>query len=84
MCHLFMKRHEGHHSGVDLKACFSLQGNCRVMRVKDGTANTSMQKSAMDFIQARLYGPGTQRTTSKETQHASVQVFNGTLHPETH
>ncbi|GAA6108382.1 nucleolar protein 7 [Tachysurus ichikawai] len=44
----------------------SLQGNCRVMRVKDGTANTSMQKSAMDFIQARLYGPGTQRTTNAE------------------
>ncbi|XP_060729963.1 nucleolar protein 7 isoform X2 [Tachysurus vachellii] len=63
-----------------------LQGNCRVMRVKDGTANTSMQKSAMDFIQARLYGPGTQRTTNAELlslekkrglgQGAAVQFVN--------
>ncbi|KAG7329918.1 hypothetical protein KOW79_006140 [Hemibagrus wyckioides] len=63
-----------------------LQGNCRVMRVKDGSGNTSMQKSAMDFIQARLYGSGTQRTTNAELlslekkrglhQGAAVQFTN--------
>ncbi|KAI5627911.1 nucleolar protein 7 [Silurus asotus] len=43
-----------------------LQGNCKVMRVKDSSADTSMQKSAMDFIKERLYGPGSQRTTNAE------------------
>ncbi|KAK3545882.1 hypothetical protein QTP70_016608, partial [Hemibagrus guttatus] len=63
-----------------------LQGNCRVMRAKDGSGNTSMQKSAMDFIEARLYGSGTQRTTNAEllslekkrgfNQGAAVQFTN--------
>ncbi|TSK82127.1 Nucleolar protein 7 [Bagarius yarrelli] len=48
----------------------SLQGNCKVMQVKDESANTSMQKTAMDFIQTRLYGPGNPRTSSKEKQQA--------------
>ncbi|MCJ8731802.1 hypothetical protein PDJAM_G00203660 [Pangasius djambal] len=68
------------------KVSKSLQGNCRVMRLKEGSANTSMQKSAMDFIQARLYGPGSQRTTNAEllslqkkrglNQGAAVQFAN--------
>ncbi|KAG9273980.1 nucleolar protein 7 [Astyanax mexicanus] len=48
------------------KASRSLQGNCSVMRLKDESADSSMQQSAMDFIQARLYGSGTLRTTNAE------------------
>ncbi|XP_053484097.1 nucleolar protein 7 [Ictalurus furcatus] len=48
------------------KVSKSLQDNCKVVRVKDRSANTSMQKSAMAFIQARLYGPGSRRTTNAE------------------
>ncbi|XP_017327813.1 nucleolar protein 7 [Ictalurus punctatus] len=48
------------------KVSKSLQDSCKVVRVKDRSANTSMQKSAMAFIQARLYGPGSRRTTNAE------------------
>ncbi|KAF5904082.1 nucleolar protein 7, partial [Clarias magur] len=68
------------------KVSKTLQGKCKVMRVKDGAADTTMQKSAIDFIQARLYGPGSQRTTNAELlslqrkrgpdQGAAVQFVN--------
>lgn len=44
----------------------SLKGNYSVMRVKDRPSTSSQQKAAMDFIQSRLYGPGSQRTTTNE------------------
>ncbi|XP_066537692.1 U3 small nucleolar RNA-associated protein NOL7 [Hoplias malabaricus] len=44
----------------------SLQGNCNVMRVKDESSDASLQQTAMDFVQSRLYGPGTKRTTNAE------------------
>ncbi|KAF4089682.1 hypothetical protein AMELA_G00069240 [Ameiurus melas] len=48
------------------KVSKSLQDDSKVMRMKDWSANTSVQKSAMAFIQARLYGPGSRRTTNAE------------------
>lgn len=42
--------------------------------MKDETAAKSLQQSAMDFIQSRLYGPGTKRTTSKIT-HCVIQTI---------
>ncbi|XP_051989893.1 nucleolar protein 7-like [Xyrauchen texanus] len=42
----------------------SLQDSYSVVRLKDGSAAKTMQQSAMDFIQSRLYGPGTKRTTN--------------------
>ncbi|XP_062849920.1 nucleolar protein 7 [Trichomycterus rosablanca] len=63
-----------------------LQANCSVMRLKDDSTDTSLQKSAMDFIQSRLYGSGSQRTTNAEflslekkrglNQGAAVQFVN--------
>uniref|UniRef100_A0A8C8GDK3 U3 small nucleolar RNA-associated protein NOL7 C-terminal domain-containing protein n=1 Tax=Oncorhynchus tshawytscha TaxID=74940 RepID=A0A8C8GDK3_ONCTS len=47
-------------------SCFSLKGNYSVMRVADQSSSNSQQQTAMDFIQARLYGPGSQRTTNNE------------------
>ncbi|XP_048018666.1 nucleolar protein 7 isoform X1 [Megalobrama amblycephala] len=44
----------------------SLPDSYSVKRVKDETAAKSLQQSAMDFIQSRLYGPGTKRTTNAE------------------
>nr|XP_046178093.1 nucleolar protein 7 [Oncorhynchus gorbuscha] len=44
----------------------SLKGNYSVMRVADQSSTNSQQQTAMDFIQARLYGPGSQRTTNNE------------------
>ncbi|XP_072544251.1 uncharacterized protein nol7 [Salminus brasiliensis] len=68
------------------KVSRNLQGNCSVIRLKDESADASVQQSAMDFIQARLYGPGTQRTTNAQLlslekkrgvkQGAAVQFVN--------
>ncbi|ROL44581.1 Nucleolar protein 7 [Anabarilius grahami] len=44
----------------------SLPDSYSVKRVKDETADKSLQQRAMDFIQSRLYGPGTKRTTNAE------------------
>ncbi|XP_041697402.1 nucleolar protein 7 [Coregonus clupeaformis] len=44
----------------------SLKGNYSIMRVADQSSANSQQQTAMDFIQARLYGPGSQRTTSNQ------------------
>ncbi|XP_055723565.1 nucleolar protein 7 [Salvelinus fontinalis] len=44
----------------------SLKGNYMVMRVADQSSNNSQQQTAKDFIQARLYGPGSRRTTNNE------------------
>uniref|UniRef100_A0A674C5V2 Nucleolar protein 7 n=1 Tax=Salmo trutta TaxID=8032 RepID=A0A674C5V2_SALTR len=49
-------------------SCFSLKGNYSVMRMADQSSTNSQQQTAMDFIQARLYGPGSRRTTSMNTQ----------------
>ncbi|KAI5104047.1 nucleolar protein 7 [Silurus meridionalis] len=57
-----------------------LQGNCKVMRVKDSSADTSMQKSAMDFIKERLYGPGSQRTTRAEQKAKAVKCNERFIH----
>ncbi|XP_076828958.1 U3 small nucleolar RNA-associated protein NOL7 [Brachyhypopomus gauderio] len=66
----------------------SLQGNSSVTRLKDGVPTPSLQQSAKDFVHARLYGPGTQRTTNAEVlslekkrgvnQGAAVQFVNKT------
>uniref|UniRef100_A0A672PS06 Nucleolar protein 7 n=1 Tax=Sinocyclocheilus grahami TaxID=75366 RepID=A0A672PS06_SINGR len=45
---------------------FSLPDSYTVMRIKDESAAKSLQQKAMDFIQSRLYGPGTKRTTNAE------------------
>ncbi|KAK1787175.1 hypothetical protein P4O66_017041 [Electrophorus voltai] len=70
----------------------SLQGNCSVMWVKDRSTAYSLQQSAMDFVHARLYGPGTQRTTNAQVlslerkrglnQGAAVQFVNKKLGAE--
>ncbi|XP_067309684.1 U3 small nucleolar RNA-associated protein NOL7 [Pseudorasbora parva] len=44
----------------------SLPVSYSVKRVKDESAAESLQQSAMDFIQSRLYGPHTKRTTNAE------------------
>ncbi|XP_013994590.1 nucleolar protein 7 [Salmo salar] len=44
----------------------SLKGNYSVMRMADQSSTNSQQQTAMDFIQARLYGPGSRRTTNNE------------------
>lgn len=53
--------------------CFlsvSLNGNYTVATLKDEQASASyQQQAAKDFIQSRLYGPGSCRTTSKK-QHS--------------
>ncbi|XP_010891130.1 nucleolar protein 7 [Esox lucius] len=43
-----------------------LKGNYSVMRVATQSATKSQQQTAMDFIQSRLYGPGSQRTTTNQ------------------
>uniref|UniRef100_A0A673KYH8 Nucleolar protein 7 n=1 Tax=Sinocyclocheilus rhinocerous TaxID=307959 RepID=A0A673KYH8_9TELE len=44
-----------------------LNGNHLLLtRIKDESAAKSLQQKAMDFIQSRLYGPGTKRTTNAE------------------
>uniref|UniRef100_A0AAY4B5V9 U3 small nucleolar RNA-associated protein NOL7 C-terminal domain-containing protein n=1 Tax=Denticeps clupeoides TaxID=299321 RepID=A0AAY4B5V9_9TELE len=63
-----------------------LQANCSVMRAKDQDEAASRQQAAVDFIQARLYGPGSRRMTnnqllsikSKRAVHkgAAVQFMN--------
>uniref|UniRef100_A0A8C2C7A4 Nucleolar protein 7 n=1 Tax=Cyprinus carpio TaxID=7962 RepID=A0A8C2C7A4_CYPCA len=45
---------------------FSLPDSYRVTRIKDESAAKSLQQKAVDFIQSRLYGPGTIRTTNAE------------------
>jgi len=51
---------------INGKTCdFSLPDSYSVKRVKDESAAKSLQQSAIDFIQSRLYGPGTKRTSSK-------------------
>lgn len=44
----------------------SLQDSYSVMRLKDDSSARSLQWRATDFIQSRLYGPGTKRTTNSE------------------
>ncbi|RXN05793.1 nucleolar 7 [Labeo rohita] len=44
----------------------SLPDSYKVTRIKDDSAANSLQQKAMDFIQSRLYGPGTKRTTNTE------------------
>ncbi|CAJ1072959.1 hypothetical protein PFLUV_G00129020 [Xyrichtys novacula] len=44
----------------------NLKGNYTVMTVKDQTLKTCQQRAAEDFIQSRLYGPGSCRTTNNE------------------
>uniref|UniRef100_A0A9J8A919 Nucleolar protein 7 n=1 Tax=Cyprinus carpio carpio TaxID=630221 RepID=A0A9J8A919_CYPCA len=44
----------------------SLPDSYRVTRIKDESAAKSLQQKAVDFIQSRLYGPGTIRTTNAE------------------
>uniref|UniRef100_A0A673L7Q4 Nucleolar protein 7 n=1 Tax=Sinocyclocheilus rhinocerous TaxID=307959 RepID=A0A673L7Q4_9TELE len=61
----------------------------RVMRIKDESAAKSLQQRAMDFVQSRLYGSGTKRTTNAEllslkkkrgpSQGAAVEFANKKL-----
>ncbi|KAA0719317.1 hypothetical protein E1301_Tti006593 [Triplophysa tibetana] len=44
----------------------SLQDSYSVMRLKDNSSARSLQQRASDFIQSRLYGPGTRRTTNSD------------------
>ncbi|KAK2900879.1 hypothetical protein QQF64_015064 [Cirrhinus molitorella] len=44
----------------------SLPDSYNVMRIKDESASKPLQQKALDFIQSRLYGPGTKRTTNVE------------------
>ncbi|KAM6954042.1 U3 small nucleolar RNA-associated protein NOL7 [Aplochiton taeniatus] len=44
----------------------NLKGNYSVVTVKHPTPVMSQQKAAMDFLQSRLYGPESRRTTSSE------------------
>ncbi|KAG9355889.1 hypothetical protein JZ751_000733 [Albula glossodonta] len=44
----------------------SLKGNCSVMRVQDQSLANKQQQSALKFIQSRLYGKGTNRTTASQ------------------
>uniref|UniRef100_A0A4W5NRM9 Nucleolar protein 7 n=1 Tax=Hucho hucho TaxID=62062 RepID=A0A4W5NRM9_9TELE len=53
----------------------SLKGKYNIMRVADQSSTNSQQQTAMDFIQARLYGPGSQRTTNNK--HLSLQNKRG-------
>ncbi|XP_051771725.1 nucleolar protein 7 [Ctenopharyngodon idella] len=67
----------------------SLPDSYSVKRVKDESAAQSLQQSAMAFIQSRLYGPGTKRTTNAEllslkrkrgvNQGAAVEFVNKKL-----
>uniref|UniRef100_A0A8D3DVW9 U3 small nucleolar RNA-associated protein NOL7 C-terminal domain-containing protein n=1 Tax=Scophthalmus maximus TaxID=52904 RepID=A0A8D3DVW9_SCOMX len=47
-------------------SCFSLKGNYTVATVKERSSATFQQQVAQDFIQSRLYGPGSCRTTNNE------------------
>uniref|UniRef100_A0A672N2A0 Nucleolar protein 7-like n=1 Tax=Sinocyclocheilus grahami TaxID=75366 RepID=A0A672N2A0_SINGR len=68
---------------------FSLPVSYRVMRIKDESAAKSLQQRAMDFVQSRLYGSGTNRTTNAEllslkkkrgaSQGAAVEFANKKL-----
>ncbi|XP_059199788.1 nucleolar protein 7 [Centropristis striata] len=44
----------------------NLKGNYTVTTVKEGAAVSFQQQAAQDFLQSRLYGPGSCRTTSNE------------------
>ncbi|TNN39231.1 Nucleolar protein 7 [Liparis tanakae] len=44
----------------------NLKGNYTVTTVKERVAAASQQQAAEDFLQSRLYGPGSCRTTSNE------------------
>ncbi|XP_028833853.1 nucleolar protein 7 [Denticeps clupeoides] len=73
-------------AGVKRAKVRRLQANCSVMRAKDQDEAASRQQAAVDFIQARLYGPGSRRMTnnqllsikSKRAVHkgAAVQFMN--------
>lgn len=54
---------------------FSLPDSYSVKRVKDESAAKSLQQSAIDFIQSRLYGPGTKRTSSKMITMCCSDLF---------
>uniref|UniRef100_A0A9J7ZG05 Nucleolar protein 7 n=1 Tax=Cyprinus carpio carpio TaxID=630221 RepID=A0A9J7ZG05_CYPCA len=68
---------------------FSLPVSYRVMRIKDESAAKTLQQRATDFVQSRLYGPGTKRTTNAEllslkkkrgaSQGAAVEFANKKL-----
>ncbi|KAJ8011418.1 hypothetical protein DPEC_G00058000 [Dallia pectoralis] len=59
-----------------------LRENYSIIRLGDQSVGKCQQQRAMDFIQSRLYGPGSQRTTSnqllslqnKRGQHKSAAV----------
>uniref|UniRef100_A0A8C2DTP9 Nucleolar protein 7 n=1 Tax=Cyprinus carpio TaxID=7962 RepID=A0A8C2DTP9_CYPCA len=67
----------------------SLPVSYRVMRIKDESAAKTLQQRATDFVQSRLYGPGTKRTTNAEllslkkkrgvSQGAAVEFANKKL-----
>ncbi|XP_016309971.1 nucleolar protein 7-like [Sinocyclocheilus anshuiensis] len=71
------------------KTSKSLPVSYRVMRIKDESAAKSLQQRAMDFVQSRLYGSGTKRTTNAEllslkkkrgaSQGAAVEFANKKL-----
>ncbi|KAJ8337255.1 hypothetical protein SKAU_G00384750 [Synaphobranchus kaupii] len=44
----------------------SLMANCSVTRLKEQSLASKQQQSALEFIQSRLYGPGSNRTTVHE------------------
>uniref|UniRef100_A0A8C2AN67 Nucleolar protein 7 n=1 Tax=Cyprinus carpio TaxID=7962 RepID=A0A8C2AN67_CYPCA len=70
-------------------SAFSLPVSYRVMRIKDESAAKTLQQRATDFVQSRLYGPGTKRTTNAEllslkkkrgvSQGAAVEFANKKL-----
>uniref|UniRef100_A0A4W6BN06 Nucleolar protein 7 n=1 Tax=Lates calcarifer TaxID=8187 RepID=A0A4W6BN06_LATCA len=47
-------------------SCFSLKGNYTVATLEERSMASFQQQAAEDFIQSRLYGPGSCRTTSNE------------------
>ncbi|KAM3866111.1 U3 small nucleolar RNA-associated protein NOL7 [Diretmus argenteus] len=57
------KEDEGRKKKADVR---NLKGNYTVMTTKARAASSSQQQDAMDFLQSRLYGPGSCRTTSNE------------------
>ncbi|XP_026106469.1 nucleolar protein 7 [Carassius auratus] len=71
------------------KTSKSLPVSYRVMRIKDESDAKSLQQRAMDFVQSRLYGTGTKRTTNAEllslkkkrgaSQGAAVEFANKKL-----
>uniref|UniRef100_A0A3P8YNE1 U3 small nucleolar RNA-associated protein NOL7 C-terminal domain-containing protein n=1 Tax=Esox lucius TaxID=8010 RepID=A0A3P8YNE1_ESOLU len=61
-----VKLHKKKKTNISNPFCSRLKGNYSVMRVATQSATKSQQQTAMDFIQSRLYGPGSQRTTTNQ------------------